>query len=114
MTITTDYDLDQAVAESAKYIVSDASNYDQALDWATEAADSYQEVIYYSKAHALIAGCNTEAGRLFVEDCFGGEVMDYDTLACRIVYGEIQSRLNLAVHNLWHETQVEGEFEVVD
>ena len=114
MTITTDYDLDQAVAESAKYIVSDASNYDQALDWATEAADSYQEVIYYSKAHALIAGCNTEAGRLFVEDCFDGEAMDYDTLACRIVYGEIQSRLNLAVHNLWHETQVEGEFEVVD
>lgn len=109
MTITTDYDLDQAVADSAKYIVADASNYDQAIDWAREAADSYQEVIYYSKAHALIAGCNTDAGRIFVEDCFGGESIDYDDLACRIAYGEIESRLQLAVHNLWHETQVEGE-----
>lgn len=107
MTITNDYDLDQAVADSAKYIVSDARDYDQALDWASEAADSYAEVIYYSRAHALIAGCNTDAGRLFVEDCFGGEPMDYDDLACKIAYGEIQSRLSLAVHNLWHETQGE-------
>lgn len=110
MTITTDYDLDQAVADSAKFIVSDADNYDQAIDWASEAADSYQEVIYYSKAHALIAGCNTDAGRLFVDDCYGTEHgLDYDSLACAIAYGEIQSRLSLAVHNLWHETQIEGE-----
>lgn len=109
MTITNDYDLDQAVADSAEFIVADASSYDEALDWASEAADSYAEVIYYSKAHALIAGCSTDAGRLFVEDCFGGEAMDYDDMACRIAYGEIQSRLSLAVHNLWHETQIEGE-----
>ena len=109
MTITTDYDLDQAVADSAKYIVADASNYDEAIDWARESAESYSEVIYYSKAHALIAGCNTDAGREFVNDYFGGEFMDYDELACRIAYGEIESRLHSAVHNLWYETQVEGE-----
>tara|TARA_R110002153_G_scaffold263797_1_gene425303 strand:- start:199 stop:534 length:336 start_codon:yes stop_codon:yes gene_type:complete len=109
MPITTDYDLDQAVADSAKYIVEDASNYDEALDWVTEAADNYGEVIYYSRAHALIAGCNTDAGRIFVEDCYGGDSVDYDTMACRIAYGEIESRLQLAVHNLWHETQIEGE-----
>ena len=109
MTITTDYDLEQAVADSAKYIVTDASNYHEALDWAGEAADSYQEVIYYSKAHALIAGCNTDAGRLFVDDCYGTEHgLDYDALASAIAYGEIQSRLSLAVHNLWHETQVDA------
>ena len=110
MTITNEYDLYQAVADSAKCIVDDADNYEQALDWASEAADSYQECIYYNKAHALIGGCNTDAGRLFVEDCYGKHHnLDYDALACAIVYGEIQSRLSLAVHNLWHETQVEGE-----
>ena len=110
MTITTDYDLDLAVADSAKYIVADASSYHEALDWADEAVNGYQEVIYYSKAHALIAGCDTEAGRLFVNDCYGTQHgLDYDALACVIAYGEIQSRLSLAVHNLWHETQVEGE-----
>ena len=108
MTITTDYDLEQAVADSAKHIVADASSYHEALDWASEVADSYQEVIYYSKAHALIGGCNTDAGRLFVDDCYGTQHgLDYDALACAIAYGEIQSRLSLAIHNLWHETQIE-------
>ena len=107
MTITTDYELDQAVAESAKDIVADASNYEQALDWATEAADSYAEVIYYHKAHAMIAGCNTAAGRAFAEDCFGNQgYVGYDEVARGIAYGEIQSRLSAAVHTLWHETEV--------
>lgn len=109
MTITNDYELDQAVADSAEGIVTDADSYEDALDWASEASDSYAEFIYYDKAHALIAGCNTDAGRLFVEDCYGKHNdLDYDALACAIVYGEIQSRLSLAVHNLWYETQVES------
>lgn len=108
MSITTEYELTQAIETSAADIVADARDYDQALDWASEAADSYAECIYYSRAHAFIAGCNTDAGRQFVEDCYGGEALDYDDLACKIAYGEIQSRISLAVHTLWH-TQEEGE-----
>lgn len=106
MSITTDYDLDQAVAQSAKEIVEGASSYEEALDWAYEAVDTFGEVIYYSKAHALIAGCNTEAGRSFVEDCYHGVSLDYDALAVAIAYGEIESRLSLAVHTLWNETRI--------
>jgi len=102
MTITTDYDLDQAVTGSAKRIVSDADNYDQALEWASEAAGRYREVMHYSKAHALIAGCNTEAGRLFAEDIYGkNHGVGHDDLARAIVFGEIQSRLWLEIHNLF-------------
>ena len=103
MSITTEYELTQAIETSAADIVADAKDYDQAMGWASEAAESYAEVIYYSKAHALIAGVNTDAGRMYVEDCYGDrDGLDYDAIACAIAYGEIQSRISSAVHAHYH------------
>lgn len=98
MTIINERDLRIAVAQSAADILEDANSYEEAMDWAHEAAGSYAECIYYNKAHAFIAGCDTDNGREFVAECFGDEALDYDDLACRIAYGEIQARLSAAVH----------------
>lgn len=98
-----DFWLDEYCNDVAQEICRDAQDEDQALDWASEHADGSEYVIYYAKAHELCRGCNTDAGEDFVSECWADTVMTYDEMACRIAYGEIDSRIRAAVHRIFEE-----------
>ena len=101
MTQINDYALTEYCNDIAQEICRDASDEDQAMDWASESADSSEYVIYYAKAHELCRHCDTQQGEMFVADCWGDAPMSYDNMACRIAYGEIDARIRTAVHNLF-------------
>ena len=88
-----EYQLNQYCEQIARDILNDADDLDQAMDWASESADSSEYVIYPNKAHELCQGCDIEQGEAFVADCFAGVAMTYDEIACRIAYGEIDARV---------------------
>ena len=100
-----DYQLDQYCESIAQDIVRDARDLDQAMDWASESADSSEYVVYYHKAHELCQNCNTDQGEDFVAECWAGETMTYDEMACRIAYGEIDARVRGFVWKLWEENE---------
>lgn len=100
-----DYQLDQYCESIAQDIVRDARDLDQAMDWASESADGSEYVIYYAKAHELCQNCNTDQGEDFVAECWAGETMTYDEMACRIAYGEIDARVRGFVWKLWEEKE---------
>jgi hypothetical protein len=100
-----DYQLDQYCESIAQDIVRDARDLDQAMDWASESADSSEYVVYYHKAHELCQNCNTDQGEDFVAECWAGETMTYDEMACRIAYGEIDARVRGFVWKLWEEKE---------
>ena len=79
----------------AAEIARDASDFEQATDWAHESADGSEYVIYYHKAHDVCQNCNIEQGEDFFSDCYGNEhgIMSYDEIACIMSYGEINSRI---------------------
>ncbi len=72
-----DFTLTEYCNDIAQDICRDASDEDQAMDWATESADGSEYVIYYAKAHDLCRGCNTDAGEDFVAECWVDTVMSY-------------------------------------
>ena len=92
-TITNDIQLDEYCAMCADDILSEESDRDSAMDMAHEYADGSQYVIYYWRAHALCAGCNTDRGESFLEDTGHPDGATYDQLATLIAYGEIYSRI---------------------
>ena len=100
-----DYQLEQYCQSIAEDIFRDARDEEQAMDWASESADSSEYVIYYHKAHELCRECNTEQGEDFVADCWGGEPMSYDEMACHIAYGEIYSRILAALWKMYEEKE---------
>ena len=100
-TMLNDFNLTEYCDDIAQDICRDASDIDQAMDWASESADSSEYVIYYAKAHELCHGCDTTQGEDFVADGFSDVPMTYDEMACRIAYGEIDARIRTAVHNLF-------------
>ena len=100
-----DYQLDEYCESIAQDIVRDARDLDQAMDWASESADGSEYVIYYAKAHELCQNCNTDQGEDFVAECWAGETMTYDEMACRIAYGEIDARVRGFVWKLWEEKE---------
>ena len=102
MKNATDYNLDDMVASWAVEIFEQAKDLDEATDLAHQYADGSEWVIYFYKAHELCAGCNTDMGEDFVNDC--GELEDgwsYDGFASAIAYGEIVGRLNSAIQGLF-------------
>lgn len=103
-----DYQLDEYCRSIAEDIVRDAKSEEQALDWASEAADSTEWVIYYNKAHELCQNCNTDQGEDFIAECWANEPMTYDEMACRIAYGEIDARVRNFVWQLWQEKEGEA------
>jgi hypothetical protein len=100
-----DFTLTEYCNDIAQEICRDASDEDQAMDWASESADSSEYVIYYAKAHELCRGCDTTQGEEFVADCFSGASMTYDEMACRIAYGEIDARIRAAVYQIFAERE---------
>jgi len=100
-----DNQLNEYCRSIAEEIVRDAKTECQAMDWARESADSSEYVIYYHKAHELCQNCDIAQGEEFVAECFPNEVMTYDEIACRIAYGEIDSRICSFVWQLWQEKE---------
>lgn len=100
-----DFTLTEYCNDIAQEICRDASDEDQAMDWAHESADGSEYVIYYAKAHELCRNCDTAQGEDFVADCFGGESMTYDEMACRIAYGEIDARIRAAIYEIFAERE---------
>lgn len=100
-----DFTLTEYCNDIAQEICRDASDEDQAMDWAHESADGSEYVIYYAKAHELCRNCDTTQGEDFVADCFSGESMTYDEMACRIAYGEIDARIRAAIYEIFAERE---------
>ena len=100
-----DFTLTEYCNDIAQELSRDASDEDQAMDWASESADSSEYVIYYAKAHELCRGCDTTQGEEFVADCYSDVPMTYDEMACRIAYGEIDARIRTAVYEIFAERE---------
>ena len=100
-----DYQLDEYCRSIAEEIVRDAETECQAMDWASESADSSEYAIYYHKAHELCQNCDTTQGEDFVAECWPSEAMTYDEMACRIAHGEIDFRIRSFVWRLWQEKE---------
>lgn len=97
-----DYQLTEYCNDIAADIARDASNIDQAMDWATESADGSEYVIYTYKAHKLCLDCNTDQGREIVEDQReDGHADTYDQLASLIAYYEITARIQSAIWSIF-------------
>ena len=106
MTITSDYQLNEYATDIARDIARDASDIEQAFDWAHESADSSEYVIYTYKAHALCQACDVTQGREFVSECYPDAFLDYDQQASVIAYGELLSRIQHALNvnfEQWNE-----------
>ena len=104
-----DFWLDEYCIDVAKDIARDASDFEQAMDWAHESADGSEFVIYYAKAHAICQQCNTDNGHEFVRDCYPDAYLDYDQQACAIAYGEILARIHNALNKHFETWQEELE-----
>ena len=98
MTIKSDYQLDEYATDIARDIARDASDIEQAFDWAHESADGSEHVVYTYKAHALCQACDVTQGREFVSECYPDAFLDYDQQASVIAYGELLSRIEHALN----------------
>ena len=96
-----DYTLTQYCNDIAEEIASQSEDMDAALDLVWQYADGSEHVIYYAKAHELCRNCDTENGEAMVQDCFADVPMTYDDMACRIAFGEIESRINQKVYEIF-------------
>lgn len=80
-------------------------------DFAHEHADGCSEVIYFAKAHALLASCSREErGRAEddIREC-GMESSDYDELATRLAYFIVRNRVIDLVWGELNQYGAEGE-----
>ena len=105
-----DYQLTEYCNDIAADIARDASDINQAMDWATESADGSEYVIYTYKAHKLCLDCNTDQGEDFLSECYGygdgdGHGKSYDELASIIAYGEIQARIQSAIWSIFQDKE---------
>ena len=96
-----EYELAQYCNDIAEEIASQSEDMDAALDLAEQYADGSEYVIYYAKAHELCRNCDIENGEAFIQDCFSDVPMTYDDMACRIAYGEIESRINHKLYEIF-------------
>lgn len=86
--IVAEHDFDEEACQNAVHEYADGSEY----------------AIYYGKGHELCQNCNVAYGEEFVEEMGGFQPGDtYDSMACKIAYGEIYTRLNLSVYGLLEE-----------
>jgi hypothetical protein len=100
------YDLTQYCNDIAEEIARDASDIEQAMDWAHESADGSEYVIYYAKAHTICQNCNIEQGEDFFSECYGGEHgKSYDEIACIMAYGEINARICARLWEIFEERE---------
>jgi len=105
MTNINDYKLDQYCKGIAKEICDVTPEIDDAIDQGCEYADGSEYTIYHYKAHMLCQNCNTDQGEDFVADCWGDTPMTYDEMACRIAYGEIESRIRNEIYEIFENKE---------
>ena len=100
------YQLTEYCNDIATEIARDASNIDQAMDWAMERADGSEYVIYTYKAHKLCLDCNTEQGEDFFSEFYDGDHgKSYDEIASIIAYGEIIARIQSAIWSIFEDKE---------
>ena len=87
----------------ADEILQENDNLDDALTACCERADSCEDVIYFGKAHEFCRTRNIEQGEEFLEQCGVQPDDTYDSLACKIVYGQIVHDLRVEVENQYDE-----------
>lgn len=112
-----DYELTKYAEECAADIVADIKvnhlsegeeleDYrDEMTDQVHEHADASEHVIYYSKAHNICHNCNIDAGEAFLEDTGNPEPCTYNGLAVVIAYGELSSRIEIALTEIIAESE---------
>lgn len=107
-----DYKLDEYCQSIAEDIFNDMLKYDKDEDWARdqvmEQADGTEYTIYYYKAHELCQNCNIENGEAWAEDC-GMTPKTYDEWATTLAYGEISTRVSIALEQLIEDYENETE-----
>jgi hypothetical protein len=104
-----DYDLTQYCDYVARYIARDASDIEQAIDWAHESADGSEYVVYNAKAHEVCQNCNIDQGEDFFSECYGGEHgKSYDDIAAIMAYGEINARICARLLEIFEEREEEA------
>lgn len=77
-----------------------ADRLDDAQDAAHEYADAHEWVIYHYKALMLCAHCDVSDGEQFLEDTGMPRGVTFNQLASIIAYGEMQSRIMVALQEL--------------
>ena len=101
-----DYQLTEYCKDIAADIMRDAGNLDTAMDWACEAADGSEYVIYHYKAHAICQNCDVTRGEEFIDELGAPEGgWSYDGMASAIAYGEIFARIEAALYELNEELE---------
>lgn len=93
----------EIVRDISRNIASGADSIDGCLDRVSEVADGSEHVIYHYKAHKLCLECNTDQGEDFLNDCWDrfDHGKSYDEMASLIAYGEIHSRIQSAIHEIF-------------
>lgn len=106
MTIQRDYQLTEYCNDIAEDIARDAKDYEQATDWAHESADGSEHVIYTYKAHQVCQNCDIQQGEEFFADCYGdAHGKSYDEIASIMAYGEINSRIQARLYEIFEERE---------
>ena len=104
-----DYDLTQYCNDIAEEIDREASDIEQATDWACERADDSEYVIYYAKAHEVCQNCDIYQGENFFAECYGNEHgKSYNEIACIMAYGEINARICARLWEIFEEREKEA------
>jgi len=104
MAIKYDSQLTEYCDGIAEDIARDASDFEQATDWAHESADGSEHVIYTYKAHQVCQNCDTDNGLEFFNDCYGNEHgKSYDEIATIMAYGEIRARIQSRLWEIFEE-----------
>lgn len=106
MTITSDFQLTDYAHDIAHDIARDAKDFEQATDWAHEAADGSEHVIYTYKAHSVCQHCNVDQGEAFYIDCYSGtRLKTYDEIASIMAYGELLARIQGKLWEIFEERE---------
>jgi hypothetical protein len=96
------HELNEIARDYAKEIRREVKAYNaEEYELACQYADGSEHVIYYSKAHDICQNCDITSGEDYVEDMgLDPASMGYDTYATILVYGELLTRIQVALHDL--------------
>ena len=106
----TDYQkLAQQYAEDIVENMTEDQGEEYIYDTAHEYADGSEHVIYYSKAHDMVAWMHQSRIDYWEGEIeAGGSFVGYDDLACRIAYYELSDMITAAALKLFEEKESEA------
>lgn len=90
-----EYQLNELASDFAEDIAREIEQYGgEFCDLAWQYADSSEYAIYHHKAHDICRNCDTSRGEELLEEFGGIQSNDtYDSIACKIAFGELYSRI---------------------